>query len=317
MPEALLFSETGELQDFTVARRPGRPTLYDLIRPGTLSGQHHGAEGSDAGIPPRASGVVRVPVGAIFIGAGVLVLAVAATYMIGAWRAEQRVRSEINAEILASPDRFDPDADRMPPASIPAQPVGDGQIGSIAANAAGTQPSNASPMGTNTPSIPERRDPGNSSGDRGRGDLGGGDESGDQPTIVMGGAGSSGTANGGENTANPRGPGRPDGTRTPPRAGPIESDPRLEGSYYLVIAETKPAGAVEIAEFARSNGLEAYVVPSHNAAFRMVIINHGFLNGLTSQPGFQELSDDVMALGRKWRAAGRYADFADHYLRRP
>ncbi|UCD74583.1 MAG: hypothetical protein JSV91_12440 [Phycisphaerales bacterium] len=105
-------------------------------------------------------------------------------------------------------------------------------------------------------------------------------------------------------------------TAPPDRSGwgPLESDPRQPGSSYFILAETRAEGARRLAEFCRANGLEAYVVPGHNARFRCVTVLPGF--GSRSGPQVQRMREEIHRIGGLWKA--KYpveSDLKDAYLR--
>ena len=102
------------------------------------------------------------------------------------------------------------------------------------------------------------------------------------------------------------------GVAAPRQMGPIESDPRRAGRWYMVIAETRRGGALRLAEFCRSEGLEAYAVPVQNSSRVRVIL----LPGLTTQDGPERAKVDtrIRAIGRRWKSQSRgNSDLADAY----
>ncbi len=103
--------------------------------------------------------------------------------------------------------------------------------------------------------------------------------------------------------------------RGPELWGAIESDPRVSGMHYLVLAETRPAGAVRLAEFCRSQGLEAYAVSSNNARFRRIIVLPGFASRSRSVPEAAQLIDEVQRIGRMWKSEDPGgSDLSDAYF---
>ena len=95
--------------------------------------------------------------------------------------------------------------------------------------------------------------------------------------------------------------------------GELESDPRQAGLSYFVLAETRQEGAQRLAEFCRANGLEAYVVPGHNARFRCVAVLPGFQT--RAGPQVQRMRDEIHRIGSLWKS--RYpveSDLKDAYL---
>jgi hypothetical protein len=94
--------------------------------------------------------------------------------------------------------------------------------------------------------------------------------------------------------------------------GPVESDPRRAGRLYLVLAETRREGALRLAEYCRTNGLEAYVVGGDNGPRRRVILLPGFAT--RSDPELRSLMERVDQVGRAWKAEHRgESDLSDKY----
>jgi len=95
---------------------------------------------------------------------------------------------------------------------------------------------------------------------------------------------------------------------------PIDTDPRRPGLHYLVLAETRPEGALRLAAFCRDEGLESYVIASNNARFRRVIAFPGLGTGNESTPEMRGLRERVHRVGMDWKA--RYpgeSDLSDAY----
>ncbi|MDY7109737.1 MAG: hypothetical protein SYC29_13965 [Planctomycetota bacterium] len=105
---------------------------------------------------------------------------------------------------------------------------------------------------------------------------------------------------------------------TRPRSawGPVESDPRRAGRWYLVLAETQPEGARRLAAYCREAGLEAYVVVSHNnPARRCVIVLPGLASDAMSDPRERPLREQVYRVGDAWQATHRgERNLRDAYL---
>lgn len=123
-----------------------------------------------------------------------------------------------------------------------------------------------------------------------------------------GGAGGDGGAGAPERTG---GQTAPTGGSSRRGMGPIESDPRQAGLWYMVIAETRREGATRLAEFCRADGLEAYVVRAQNGRFRVIV-----LPGLSgaSDPARADLGKRIQAVGRRWKSQRRGAtDLGDAY----
>ena len=103
---------------------------------------------------------------------------------------------------------------------------------------------------------------------------------------------------------------------SPPPAAVVQGDPRVPGLSYFVLAETRPQGAREIAEFCRRQGLEVAVVLGHNARSAKVVALPGLLSDRMSDPAVQALDAKIAAIGRLWRESGRQSAFADRYQQR-
>ena len=102
----------------------------------------------------------------------------------------------------------------------------------------------------------------------------------------------------------------------PPPAAVVEGDPRVPGLSYFVLAEPRPQGAREIAEFCRQQGLEVAVILSHNARSAKVVALPGLVSDRMSDPAVQALDAQIAAIGRLWRESGRQSDFSDRYQQR-
>jgi hypothetical protein len=95
------------------------------------------------------------------------------------------------------------------------------------------------------------------------------------------------------------------------------SDPRQSGLHYFVIAETREAGAVRLAQFCRQEGLEAYVVRGNNPRLRRVILLPGFTTRLRTDPQVARLIERIFQVGAQWKANERGAsDLRDAYMAR-
>ncbi|MDP6479345.1 MAG: hypothetical protein QGI75_04815 [Phycisphaerales bacterium] len=104
-----------------------------------------------------------------------------------------------------------------------------------------------------------------------------------------------------------------------PRAGepPLDGDkgdPRVRGFHYFVLAETRPAGAEEIAAFCRDQGLDVAVVSGHNARLAQVIALPGLASPRSSDPAYRALDARIEEVGRRWKQSGRRTSFSDRYL---
>lgn len=101
----------------------------------------------------------------------------------------------------------------------------------------------------------------------------------------------------------------PDGRR------PIDSDPRQEGLYYLVLAETRPEGALRLATFCREHELDAYVIRRNNSRFCRVIVLPGLPTRSDTAPEYRRLFEKVLRVGRAWKALyPGDRDLSDAYL---
>jgi hypothetical protein len=76
---------------------------------------------------------------------------------------------------------------------------------------------------------------------------------------------------------------------------PIEFDPRVAGYNYFILVETTRDGALRLAEFCRSHGLETYVVAGKNSRRRVIAL-----------PGYDVSRTDpeVLALERRIHDVG-------------
>ncbi|MDP6986660.1 MAG: hypothetical protein QGG74_01325 [Phycisphaerales bacterium] len=93
-----------------------------------------------------------------------------------------------------------------------------------------------------------------------------------------------------------------------------DGDPRVRGFHYFVLAETRPAGAEEIAAFCRKQGLDVAVVSGHNTRLAQVIALPGLASPRSSDPAYQALDTKIEEVGRLWKQSGRRTSFSDRYL---
>ena len=91
-------------------------------------------------------------------------------------------------------------------------------------------------------------------------------------------------------------------------------DPREESLFYFVLAETRPDGAMRLAEFCRGKGLEAWVIPRDNGGLARVIVLPGLQTASRSDPGVRELDDRIGSIGRQWMQTGGHSSLEDRYL---
>jgi hypothetical protein len=130
--------------------------------------------------------------------------------------------------------------------------------------------------------------------------------------------GGSGPAAGGSDQPQRESSAIPDPTPTGHPAGagfgPIDADPRQEGYFYFVLMETTVDGALRLARFCREHGLEAYVIASHNARNRRVIVVPGLTSRSSSDPAYRRLREQIRTVGRSWQAENpRESDLSDAY----
>jgi len=123
-------------------------------------------------------------------------------------------------------------------------------------------------------------------------------------------SGAEGTGTGGGRTGPP-----PTEKSEAPRMGPIESDPREIGLHYITVATPPRDGAIKLAEFCRTEGLEAYVVAGHNAQSRRVILLPGFRSNVRTDPEIRSVLVELERVGRLWKSTHRgQSDLSDNYL---
>ncbi len=91
-------------------------------------------------------------------------------------------------------------------------------------------------------------------------------------------------------------------------------DPRERGLYYFVLAETRPDGALRLAEYCRGEGLEAWVIPRDNGGLARVIVLPGLETASRSHPAARELDDRIGRIGRQWKSVGGHSSLEDRYL---
>jgi hypothetical protein len=99
-----------------------------------------------------------------------------------------------------------------------------------------------------------------------------------------------------------------------------DADPRLPGLNYFVLATVAETNARTIAEYCRSQGLDAHVVQGNNSRFFEVIVLPGFPATERSGPVVKELEARIRRAGVRYKAESRQnPDFGDmyHKLHRP
>ena len=107
-------------------------------------------------------------------------------------------------------------------------------------------------------------------------------------------------------------------TPLPPLQGDV--DPRQSGLNYFVLATVAETNARTIAEYCRSQGLDAHVVKGNNSRFFEVIVLPGFPAAERSGPVVKELEARIRRAGVRYKAESRQnPDFGDmyHKLHRP
>ena len=107
-------------------------------------------------------------------------------------------------------------------------------------------------------------------------------------------------------------------TPLPPLQG--DADPRQQGLNYFVLATVAETNARTIAQYCRSQGLDAHVVKGNNSRFFEVIVLPGFPASERSGPVVKELEARIRRAGVRYKAESRQnPDFGDmyHKLHRP
>ena len=107
-------------------------------------------------------------------------------------------------------------------------------------------------------------------------------------------------------------------TPLPPLQG--DADPRQQGLNYFVLATVAETNARTIAQYCRSQGLDAHVVKGNNSRFFEVIVLPGFPATERSGPVVKELEARIRRAGVRYKAESRQnPDFGDmyHKLHRP
>lgn len=102
----------------------------------------------------------------------------------------------------------------------------------------------------------------------------------------------------------------------PGKWGPVapRNNPCRKGNQHFVLAETTESGALALAEFCRSKGLETYVVSGNNARFRQVVAFPGFDQSTRHSPAVKALEQRIHQVGQQWKAKSRSnSDLRDAY----
>lgn len=94
----------------------------------------------------------------------------------------------------------------------------------------------------------------------------------------------------------------------------MTSDPRQEGLYYFVLAETRLQGAERLARFCRERGLETWLIPRDTVGLVQVLVTPGLTSATRSDPDVRELDERIGSIGRAWKRAGGHSSLEDRYL---
>ncbi len=124
--------------------------------------------------------------------------------------------------------------------------------------------------------------------------------------------GSGGTPAPGTGTRGNRPSAAANGTTGPVRTAPPsdwgavmpQKDPRIKGLNYYILMETNESGAVRLAEFFRSYGVETYAVPVANKSDRRkVIALPGFDAANLNSKEKKDFEAKIVSIGVRWKAA--------------
>ena len=91
-------------------------------------------------------------------------------------------------------------------------------------------------------------------------------------------------------------------------------DPRQQGLFYFVLAETRLEGALRLARFCRGLGLETWVIPRDNAGLARVIALPGVVTTSRTEEACRVLDDRIGAIGLRWKESGGTSSLEDRYL---
>ena len=97
---------------------------------------------------------------------------------------------------------------------------------------------------------------------------------------------------------------------------PTVSEPREDGRWYFVLAETRPEGSRRLAAYCRSQGLDAAVISGHNTQLERVIALPGLDSASTTTNAYRALDERIRDVGRRWKASGGTTNLSDRYLDR-
>ena len=94
----------------------------------------------------------------------------------------------------------------------------------------------------------------------------------------------------------------------------LVGDPRQEGLFYFVLAETRLEGALRLARFCRELGLETWVIPRDNAGLARVIALPGVVTTSRTEEACRVLDERIGAIGLRWKESGGTSSLEDRYL---
>jgi len=94
----------------------------------------------------------------------------------------------------------------------------------------------------------------------------------------------------------------------------LVGDPRQQGFFYFVLAETRLEGAMRLARFCRELGLETWVIPRDNAGLARVIALPGVATTSRTEEACRVLDDRIGAIGLRWKESGGTSSLEDRYL---
>ncbi len=102
-----------------------------------------------------------------------------------------------------------------------------------------------------------------------------------------------------------------------PGPGPILSDPRKEGFNYFILIHTHRKNAVELADFCRQEGVEAYAVPDRkNRSLYRVLVLPGYARGERSSAPVRALEQRITDATQKWKLQRNPRDELGYYPER-
>lgn len=118
----------------------------------------------------------------------------------------------------------------------------------------------------------------------------------EQQRIASAQMGQDGTRSNSGSSANGRGA----ATGSPRGWGLTESDPREVGLNYFFIVHTTRDNAILVANFCRTEGLEAYVVKANNSSSRGVYVVPGYQREDRATEPIRRLEDRIRRVIQKW-----------------